>query len=127
MGLFFLALAKDLKMNNPRKKLLIFIIIGAFLGLSWKNVTCYLTGHLKNKNGKPLSATKYHVFVVSNKVVLGKTSTDLKGNFNLEFNTNVFDTVFRFYCHRLGKDTVLLKTITSFDSEEPEITFYLPK
>ncbi len=86
----------------------------------------HITGHIR-KNPKDTSAyiDKLLVFVKGDNKILAKTFTDDKGNFEMTF-TPEKEKSFDFYCNGLGIDTLLLASVTTFESDTPEITFYIP-
>ena len=85
-----------------------------------------ITGHIR-KNPKDTSAYIGHllVFVKGDKKVLAKAFTDDKGNFKMTF-TPMKEKSFDFYCTGIGIDTLLVESVTTFDSDEIEMTFYIP-
>ena len=85
-----------------------------------------ITGHLK-KNPKDSSGFVewVTVFVKSDNKILAKVLTDNKGDFKLTFtpeNQKSFD----FYCTGVGLDTLLISSVKTFESDTPEMTFYIP-
>jgi len=85
-----------------------------------------ITGHLK-KNPKDRSGFVewVTVFVKSDNKILAKVLTDNKGDFKLTFtpeNQKSFD----FYCTGVSLDTLLISSMTTFESDTPEVTFYIP-
>lgn len=65
------------------------------------------------------------VFVKSDNKILAKVLTDNKGDFKLTFtpeNQKSFD----FYCTGVGLDTILISSVKTFESDTPEMTFYIP-
>jgi hypothetical protein len=85
-----------------------------------------ITGHLK-KNPKDGSGFVewVTVFVKGDNKILAKVLTDNKGDFKLTFtpeNQKSFD----FYCTGVGLDTLLISSVTTFESDTPELTFYIP-
>jgi len=105
---------------------ILFIFVGTFF--SFKTVTnpVHITGHIK-KNPKNTSVHIEHlfVFVKGDNKVLAKTFTDEKGNFKMTF-TPEKEKSFDFYCNSIGIDTLLLGSVTTFESDTPEMTFYIP-
>ncbi|TAL41450.1 MAG: hypothetical protein EPN92_12940 [Chitinophagaceae bacterium] len=85
-----------------------------------------ITGHLK-KNPKDTSAyvEGLLVFVKGNSKVLAKTFTDKKGDFELTFTPNK-EKSFDFYCNGVAIDTLLIGSVKTFESDTPEMTFYVP-
>ncbi len=85
-----------------------------------------ITGHLRNKTGTDKQLIELaSVFVKGNNKILGKAVTDKKGNFTLTF-TPKKEKSFDFYYYNIGEDTLLIDSMTSFESDTPEITFYVP-
>lgn len=85
-----------------------------------------ITGHLK-KNPKDNSAfiDRVMVFVKADNKILAKVLTDEKGDFEITF-TPQKEKLFNFYCTGLGIDTLLIASVTTFESDTPEMTFYIP-
>ena len=65
------------------------------------------------------------VFVKGDNKILAKTVTNNKGDFTITF-TPKNEKSFDFYCAGLGIDTLLISSVTSFESDTPEMTFYIP-
>ena len=109
-------------------RLLSIITATIFIFFSFKSKTfpVDITGHIK-KNPNDTSAYVDHllVFVKGNKKILAKTFTDDKGNFKITFTPNN-EKSFDFFCTGIGVDTLLLASITTFESDTPELTFYIP-
>jgi hypothetical protein len=97
-----------------------------FFGFKPLTYPVEITGHIK-KNPKDTSAYIEHltVFVKGDKKILAKTLTDNRGNFRLSF-TPMKEKSFDFFCTGIGIDTLLIKSVTTFDSDEVEMTFYVP-
>ena len=85
-----------------------------------------ITGHLK-KNSKDNSVfvAKVMVFVKGNNKILAKVLTNEKGDFEITFVPQK-EKSFDFYCTGLGLDTLLISSVTTFESDTPEMTFYIP-
>jgi hypothetical protein len=85
-----------------------------------------ITGHLK-KNPKDGSASvdRVMVFVKADNKILATSLTDEKGNFKITF-TPEKQKSFDFYCTGIGLDTLLISSVTTFISDTPEMTFYIP-
>ncbi|MGN6211000.1 MAG: hypothetical protein ACTHN6_00705 [Parafilimonas sp.] len=100
----------------------------AVIFFSFKPLTnpVYITGHIK-KNPSDTSAFIAHlvVFVKGDNKILAKTMTDDKGNFGLTF-TPKKEKSFDFYCNGVGVDTMLIASVITFESDTPEMTFYIP-
>lgn len=111
-------------------RLTIFIstILVATLLLGFRHLTnpVTITGHLK-KNPKDSSAfvDRVLVFVKGDNKILAKVLTDEKGDFELTF-TPKKEKSFDFFCTGLGIDTLLIASVTTFESDTPEMTFYIP-
>jgi hypothetical protein len=83
-----------------------------------------LTGHLR-KRAATSNIQNVEVFVKGDGRLLGRANTDKKGNFKLFFLDNR-EKEFSFYAVVSKADTVFLKSISKFATQQPEITFYLP-
>ena len=85
-----------------------------------------ITGHLK-KNPKDGSAfiDRVVVFVKGDNKILASVLTDSKGKFTLSF-TPEKQKSFDFYCTGVSLDTLLIASVTTFESDTPEMTFYIP-
>lgn len=85
-----------------------------------------IKGHLKN-NPKDSSAffDMVMVFVKGDNKILAKVLADNKGDFEMTF-TPEKEKSFDFYCTGLGIDTLLIASVTTFESDTPEMTFYVP-
>lgn len=111
-----------------RLTIYISTIFAATLLLGFRLLTnpVTITGHLK-KNPKDGSGFVewVTVFVKSDNKILAKVLTDNKGDFKLTFtpeNKKSFD----FYCTGVGLDTLLISSVKTFESDTPEMTFYIP-
>ena len=85
-----------------------------------------ITGHIK-KNPKDSSVYPAFltVFVKGDKKILAKSFTDSDGNFKMTF-TSGKEKSFDFFCTGVGIDTLFIKSVTTFDSDMPDMTFYVP-
>jgi hypothetical protein len=85
-----------------------------------------INGHLK-KHPKDTSAVIAYlrVFVKGNNKILAESLTDGKGNFELTF-TPEKEKSFDFYCVQPELDTMLIASVTGFESDTPEMNFFLP-
>jgi hypothetical protein len=106
------------------KQFIVLILIFITLSSFSPTIETFVTGHLKSKSKKNnvknrLILVKYHGKMVSS------TTTDNKGNFNLLFNLNSGESIPVYFYYQNGKDTILIKRVTHFVSQEPEITFYI--
>ena len=105
----------------------LIIIIATFLwGGKSADLPVTIKGHLR-KNPSDTSAyiMAVTVFVKGDNKVLARTFTDWKGDFSLTFTPGK-ETSFDFYCTGVGIDTLLMSSITTFESDTPEMTFYIP-
>ena len=105
----------------------LIIIIATFLWAGRSaDLPVTIKGHLR-KNPSDTSAyiEGITIFVKGNNKVLAKAVTDLKGNFSLIF-TPKKEKSFDFYCTGLGIDTLLMSSVTTFERDTPEMTFYIP-
>lgn len=104
----------------------IFIAV-IFFGFKPLTNQVYITGHIR-KNPKDTSAFVSYliVFVKGDKKFLAKAVTNNNGNFDLSF-TPKKEKSFDFYCYGVGVDTMLIASVTSFESDTPEMTFYIPR
>jgi hypothetical protein len=101
---------------------LIGIILSGFINYSY---TVELTGRLKTKPGNNHNNTSHvAIFVKGNNQVLGKAMSNSKGVFHLSWNDNNAKA-FYFYCI-IDSDTMLLAKISKFNSDTPDLTFFLP-
>jgi len=111
-----------------RPYLFITVILIATLVGSFTPFTnpVYITGHIR-KNPKDTSAYVGHlvVFVKGDNKVLAKSVTDSKGNFKMAF-TPEKEKSFDFYCTGIGVDTLLLRSVKTFESDTPQLIFYIP-
>jgi hypothetical protein len=103
-----------------------FILATLLLGFRFLINPVHITGHIR-KNPKDSSAyvDRLFVFVKGDNKILAKTFTDDKGNFEMTF-TPEKEKSFDFYCHSIGIDTLLLASVTTFESDTPEMKFYIP-
>jgi len=101
-------------------------IVAFFFGFKPLTNPVYITGHLK-KNPKDTFAGVEHlnVFVKGDNKILAKTITDNNGNFNLKFIPKE-EKSFDFFCSGVGLDTLLVGSVKLFESDTPDMTFYIP-
>ena len=86
----------------------------------------YITGHIKKNPKDTLDYVAHlNVFVKEGNKVLAKTQTDAEGNFELAF-TPKKEKSSDFYCFGVSIDTLLIASVTTFDSDTPEMTFFIP-
>ncbi|MBC7523958.1 MAG: hypothetical protein H7239_05920 [Flavobacterium sp.] len=101
--------------------LLIIVILGI---LSFKNLSnpIFINGHLKPKNAElknDIIALK--IFVKADGKILAESYTDQNGDFNLTF-TPENEKSFDFFCSGIGIGTILLKSVTNFESKIIEMS-----
>ncbi len=103
-------------------------IIAATLLLGFRLLTnpVHITGHLK-KNPKDTSAYVEGIAVIvkGDNKVLAHTFTDRQGNFEITFTPNK-EKSFDFFVFGVAVDTMLISSVKTFDSDTPEMTFYIP-
>jgi len=111
-----------------RLTIYISTILAATLLLGFKLLTnpVHLAGHLK-KNPKDTSAYVEGIAVIvkGDNKILAHTFADRQGNFELIFTPNK-EKSFDFFCFGVGVDTMLFSSVRTFDSDTPDITFYIP-
>ena len=111
-----------------RLTIYISTIFAVSLLVSFRHFTLPVTisGHLKKNPADTSAYTKgIIVFVKGDNIVLAKSVTDNKGDFIIAF-TPKKEKSFDFYCTGLGIDTLLISSVTGFESDTPEMTFYIP-
>jgi hypothetical protein len=111
-------------------RLIIYIstIFAATLLLAFRLLTnpIHITGHLKkNPDDTHSKIDKISIFVKGDNKVLAQTFSDEKGNFDLTF-TPKQEKSFDFFCKIIGEDTILIASYKRFESDTPEMTFYIP-
>lgn len=86
----------------------------------------YITGHLK-RNPKDTSAYVEGIFVIvkGDNKVLAQTFADRQGNFEITF-TPAKEKSFDFFVFGVAVDTMLIGSVKTFESDTPEMTFYIP-
>jgi hypothetical protein len=102
---------------------LIFITISSLK--PWTN-PIYITGHLKSNHiDTAIHLEKLYLVVKGDKKVLAKTKILKSGKFEMSFTPRT-EVSFDFYCVGIGVDTIMIASVTSFVSDTPDVTFYLP-
>lgn len=107
---------------------LLFIFTPGFLFNIYSSTTnpVYISGKLIKSSSEDAGYVAHViVFVKGANKVLARTITDDKGKFELSF-TPADEKSFDFYCTSVGIDTILLASVTSFESDTPTMTFLLP-
>jgi hypothetical protein len=85
-----------------------------------------IKGHIKPNPSDPAWDVKHlHVYVKGNNKILGKAITNNHGDFKLTF-TPKDEKTFDFYCTADNSATLLIASITTFESDTPEMFFYVP-
>jgi hypothetical protein len=111
-----------------RSTIYILTIIAASLLLGFRVFTnpVYITGHLK-RNPKDTSAYVEGIAVIvkGDNKILAHTFVDRQGNFEITF-TPAKEKSFDFFVFGVAVDTVLIGSVKTFDSDTPEMTFYIP-
>ena len=114
---------RKLRLTTYISTILVLTLLLAFR-LSTNPIT--ITGHLKT-NLKDTSAylEGISIIVKGNNKILAQTFTDRQGNFELTFTPDK-EKSFDFYCYGLAVDTLLIASIRTFESDTPDLTFYIP-
>ena len=87
----------------------------------------YVKGHVRQKfEQSSIPAKHISVFVREKGKIVAQTKTDDKGDFSFSW-TPELNVPSYFYAVRSKADTVLLKKVSAFESDTPELTFYIPK
>jgi len=96
------------------------------LGFSLLTNPVTITGHLK-RNPKDASAYVEGITVIvkGDSKILAHTFTDRQGNFEITFVPDK-EKSFDFFVFGVAVDTMLIGSVKSFDSNTPELTFYIP-
>ncbi|NCT74225.1 MAG: hypothetical protein GXC78_06840 [Chitinophagaceae bacterium] len=104
-----------------------FFAVALLFGFRQFTLPVTITGHLK-KNPKDTSAYIQNIvmFVKGDNKLLAKSKTDHKGDFTITF-TPMNEKSFDFYCTGIGIDTLLLSSVITFESDTPEMIFYIPR
>ncbi len=116
--------------NKIRMRLTFFILIFLLTAVivSFKVATnpIKITGHLK-LNPKDTSSYVGGMTIIlkGDNKILTQTFTDKKGNFELTFTPNA-EKSFNFFCYGLSVDTLLVESVKTFESDNPEMNFYIP-
>lgn len=98
----------------------IFVVL---LILSFKNVSnpVFINGHLKPKNPElENDIVGLKIFVKADGKIVAENYTDKNGDFNLTF-TPEKEKSFDFFCSGIGIGTILLKSVTDFESDNIEM------
>jgi hypothetical protein len=110
------------------KWLTIYICLLSFclMGFSTFSNEIDLTGRLRNKTGSsPADVGGLRVFVMGNQKIMAKGKSNARGVFHLFWNDDPSVKTYYFYCI-LDTDTIPIGKVHHFDSQEPDLTFYLP-
>ena len=85
-----------------------------------------ITGHLKRN---PKDTTAYGegigIIVKGDNKVLAHTFADRQGNFEVTITPNK-EKSFDFFVFGVAVDTMLISAVRTFESDRPELTFYIP-
>jgi len=104
----------------------VFSIVLLSSGWLPKSLPVHIKGQLKsNPKYEWNNVDNLQVLVKGDGNLLAKAITKKGGNFEITFTSNK-EKYFEFYCTGLGIDTLLLECVTSFESDSPEMIFYLP-
>jgi hypothetical protein len=88
------------------------------------SITVYVSGHLRNSSISHETIARQKIVLKADDKVIATSETDAKGDFEINFNDIPNTKKYEFFCVN-KKDTLHLKTFTSFDGDTPEITIYL--
>ena len=102
------------------------LVATLLLGFNLLTNSVHVTGHLK-RNPKDTSAyvEVIAIIVKGDNKILAKAFTDRNGNFELKFTPDK-EKSFDFYCFGLAVDTLLIASVRTFESNTPDLTFYIP-
>ena len=86
----------------------------------------HIIGHLK-RNPKDTSAYVEGITVIvkGDNKVLAHSFTDNKGDFELSFTPDK-EKSFDFFVFGVAVDTMFIGSVKTFESDKPEMTFYIP-
>ncbi|MDQ6758191.1 MAG: hypothetical protein M3004_14810 [Bacteroidota bacterium] len=86
----------------------------------------HITGHLK-RNLKDTSAYVEGIAIIvkGDNKILATTFADRQGNFEITFTPNK-EKSFDFFVFGVAVDTLLIGSVRTFESDTPEMTFYIP-
>ena len=73
-----------------------------------------------------IPAAGVKIFVKEGNKILDKAVTNKKGDFHLIF-IPAKEKISKFYAIGFSGDTVFLKSVKTFPSETPDMTFYIPQ
>jgi hypothetical protein len=96
------------------------------LGFNLLTNPVHITGHLK-RNPEDTSAYVEGIAVIvkGDNKVLTQTFADRYGNFEVTFTPDK-EKSFDFFVYGIAVDTLLISSVRAFDSDTPELTFYIP-
>jgi hypothetical protein len=86
----------------------------------------HITGHLKiNPQETSAYVNGIAVIVKGGKKTLAHTFADSQGNFEATLTVGK-EKSFDFFCFGVGIDTMLFGSVRTFNSDKPDLTFYIP-
>jgi hypothetical protein len=102
------------------------LVATLLLGFKFLINPVHITGHLK-RNPKDTSAyvAGITVIVKGDSKILAHAFADRQGNFEVTFTPDK-EKSFDFFVYGVAVDTMLVGSVKTFDSDTPEITFYIP-
>jgi hypothetical protein len=105
---------------------LTILVAALLLGFNRLTNPVHITGHLK-RNPKDTSAygQGFTVIIKGSNKVLAHTFADRQGNFKVTI-TPAQEKSFDFFICSVAVDTMLISSFKAFDSDTPEMTFYIP-
>ena len=102
--------------------LLLFVIL--ISGFRLPTIEVEFKGHLRSESHKRVGG--FAVFAKGNIENGGVAISKKNGDFHLHFNQSLHDTIpVSFYYVNEHKDTILLKRVYTFESDEPEMIFWI--
>jgi len=108
------------------RALTILLLTLLLCSFRFPTIDCEITGHLRSKS-HTINVKYVTIIAKGNDFGYSSAKTNSKGDFLLSFNTGLHDpTPIKFYYINNKKDTVFIKQQTRFDSDQVEMTFYIP-
>ena len=102
----------------------VIILLGSFRPVTNPVV---ITGHIRIDTAKiHLNPNNLLVLVKRGHKILASTHTDKNGDFKLSFTPST-EKEFKFYCSSPPIGTILLETVTKFESDTADMTFFIPR
>lgn len=105
--------------------IIIFLISTLLLSFAKNTNPVTITGHVKFRDTS-INIRTMLIVVRGNNKVLARAYTNANGDFNITF-TPKNERLFKFYCSGPAIGTELIGTVKTFESDTPEMTFYVPR